>query len=88
MGCGRIHLALKPLWECTVLLPAVTVYSQMYYFCRTGREWFQLGLVSSNLHRYLPSVARLYPPCFYLAWKPFSVHQGSCVHPFHIFKYT
>lgn len=52
MGPGRIHLTLKPLWEVIVLLPAVTMNTagQVYFFCRPGREWFQLGMVSLNLH--------------------------------------
>lgn len=76
MGLARIHLSLKPLWEGIVPLPAVSMSttSQVYSFFRPGKEWFYLGMVFSNLHLYLCRVARLHPPCFCMAWNPFSIY--------------
>lgn len=63
MGCGSIHLALKLPWDDIVLLPAMVMGQPVGIpLCRLGRKWFQLGVVSSNLHGYLPTIEKALCP--------------------------
>lgn len=75
--------------QAIMLLPAMirSMIGEVWSFAGQLKEWFQLRMVSSSLYWCVPRAARM-SPLLAFAWpgNP-SIHWGSCVHPFHHFKY-